>query len=371
MTSTDNHSPRGIPDDRPSGDQPDGPIAFRLDQLRPWGIAAYEAAGMSGTDATTVVDNQLWSDLRGVDTHGFQRVSWYINWFRDGSTDPKAQLRIVQETPAVVVADGNHGLGQLVITRFMEHLIEVASKSGMVAGVIRNSNDWGCGANYPYQAAQAGLVCFGTTTSVPNLAPFGSRRKLFGNNPIVWTFPRRDHAPIVLDMAMTPVALGKVLRARSEGMEIPEAWGFLDSEGNPTVDPDVAMKGIVPAIGGYKGIGMITASNVLAGILSGSAHSSDVAVGRRGQFFLLMDPEIFRDRDGYYDDIEEMVNQIRAAGEEDALPGQQVYLPGEIEQQTMERRTLEGVISYPGSVVRALHQVGQDVGEPFECEEVV
>ena len=84
-----------------------------------------------------------------------------------------------------------------------------------------------------------------------------------------------------------------------------------------------------------------------------------------------MDPEIFRDRDGYYDDIEEMVNQIRAAGEEDALPGQQVYLPGEIEQQTMERRTLEGVISYPGSVVRALRQVGDDVGEPFECEEVV
>jgi len=370
VTNTDDHSPRGIPDDRPGDNQPEGPIAFRVDQLRPWGIAAYEAAGMAALDAATVVDNQLWSDLRGVDTHGFQRVSWYINWFRDGSTDPRAQLHIVQETPAVVVADGNHGLGQLVITRFMDHLIEVVSNSGMVAGVIRNSNDWGCGANYPYRAAQAGFVCFGTTTSVPNLAPFGSRRKLFGNNPIVWTFPRRDQAPIVLDMALTPVALGKVLRARSEGTEIPEAWGFLDREGNPTVDPDVAMKGIVPAIGGYKGIGMITASNVLAGILSGSAHSGDVAVGRRGQFFLLMDPEIFRDRNEYYDDIEDMVNQIRAAGEEDALPGQQVYLPGEIEQQTMDRRTLEGVISYPGSVVRALSKIGDEVGVPFECDEV-
>ena len=370
MTNTDDHSPRGIPNDLPADDQPDGPIAFRLDELRPWGIGAYEAAGMSTPDATTVVDNQLWSDLRGVDTHGFQRVSWYINWFRDGSTDPNAQLSIVQETPAVVVADGNHGLGQLVITRFMEHLIETASDSGMVAGVIRNSNDWGCGANYPYQAAQAGFVCFGTTTSVPNLAPFGSRRKLFGNNPIVWTFPRRDHAPIVLDMAMTPVALGKVLRARSEGTEIPEAWGFLDRDGNPTVDPDTAMKGIVPAIGGYKGIGMITASNVLAGILSGSAHSSDVAVGRRGQFFLLMNPCIFRAREEYYDDIEDMIGQIRAAGEEDVLPGQRVYLPGEIEQQTMESRSLEGVVSYPGSVGRALRRVGADVDVPFECAPV-
>ena len=147
MTNADEHSPRGIPDDLPNDGQPDGPVSFYLDQLRPWGIAAYSAAGMSVADATTVVDNQLWSDLRGVDTHGFQRVSWYINWFRDGSTDPQAQLQIVTETPSVVVADGSHGLGQLVITRFMERLIEVASDSGMVAGVIRNSNDWGCGAN--------------------------------------------------------------------------------------------------------------------------------------------------------------------------------------------------------------------------------
>ena len=227
-----------------------------------------------------------------------------------------------------------------------------------------------CGANYPYKAAEAGFVCFGTTTSVPNLAPFGSRRKLFGNNPIVWTFPRKNQPPIVLDMAMTPVALGKVLRARSEGTEIPESWGFLDRDGNPTVDPDVAMKGIVPAIGGYKGIGMITASNILAGILSGSSHTEDVAVGRRGQFFLLMDPAVFRDSEDYYTDIESMVDQIRAAGNEDVLPGQRVYLPGEIEQQTMEQRAEEGVVAYPGSVVRALRQVGEDVGVSFDCEVV-
>ena len=370
MSSTNEHSPRGIPEDVPSEGQPEGPMSFRLEELRPWCVSAYQAAGMSEVDASAVVENQLWSDCRGVDTHGFQRVSWYINWFRDGSTDPKAQLNILQETPAVVVADGNHGLGQLVITRFMEHLIEVASSSGMVAGVIRNSNDWGCGANYPYKAAEAGFVCFGTTTSVPNLAPFGSRRKLFGNNPIVWTFPRREHPPIVLDMAMTPVALGKVLRARSEGANIPETWGFLDRDGNPTIDPDVAMKGIVPAIGGYKGIGMITASNILAGVMAGSAHTGDVAVGRRGQFFLLMNPGIFRDIDDYFDDIENMVQQIRSAGEEDALPDQRVYLPGEIEQKTMDERLAEGVVSYPGSVVRSLQQVGEDVGVPFDCQEV-
>ena len=83
-----------------------------------------------------------------------------------------------------------------------------------------------------------------------------------------------------------------------------------------------------------------------------------------------MDPAIFRDSEDYYSDIESMVNQIRAAGDEDVLPGQKVYLPGEIEQQTMERRAEEGTVTYPGSVVRALRQVGEDVGVTFDCEVV-
>ena len=357
----------GIPDDKPDDGQFEASASFQIDQLRPWGIALYMAAGMSETDAAVVIDNQIWSDLRGVDTHGFQRVSWYVDWFKNGITDPQAQLDIIKETPSVVVADGNHGLGQLVVTQFMEHLITVVKSSGLVAGVIRNSNDWGCGANYPYHAAKAGYICYGATTSVATLAPFGSRRKLFGNNPIVWAFPRQDNPPLVLDMAMTPVALGKVLRARSEGKNLQEEWGFLDNDGNPTIDPDAALSGVIPAIGGYKGIGLATMSNILAGILSGSAHTGDVSVGHRGQYFLLMDPGVFRDREEYYEDIEDMIRQIRAAGEEDALPGQRVYLPGEIEQQTMDARLNEGVIVYPGSVVRALREVGNEYGIPFDC----
>lgn len=170
---------------------------------------------------------------------------------------------------------------------------------------------------------------------------------------------------------MTPVALGKLLRARSEGKEIPREWGFMDRDGNPTVDPELALKGVIPAIGGYKGIGLSTSSNILAGILSGSAHSGDVSIGHRGQFFQLMDPGAFRDSDEYFDDIEEMILQIRAAGEEDALPGQTIYLPGEIEQQAMDAHRAEEVITYPGSLTRALRKVGDTVGVPFDCTPVV
>jgi (2R)-3-sulfolactate dehydrogenase (NADP+) len=202
---------------------------------------------------------------------------------------------------------------------------------------------------------------------VPNLAPFGSRRRLLGNNPVVWAFPRRGAAPIVLDMALTPVALGKVLRARAEGGAIPEDWGFLDRDGRPTTDPEAALAGIIPAIGGYKGVGLAVVSNLLAGVLSGSAHTGDVDVGRRGQFLLLLDPGALGEREAYFDALEEMVRQMRAA-QQDALPGQRVYLPGEIEQSTLEERRAQGAVPYPASVVRALEKTGGELSVPFDVE---
>ena len=346
------------------------PIELGIDAVGRFAHAAYVAAGMAPGDADTVVENQLWADLRGVDTHGVQRVSWYQRWFREGRCDPTTQLEIVSSKPTALVGDGHSGLGQLVATRFMEALIETARGSGMALGVIRNSNDWGCGAWYPNLAADAGFVAMATTTSVPNLAPFGARTRLFGNNPIAFAFPRRraegasEPRPIIYDGALTPVALGKVLRAQSESTTIPEAWGFLDRDGAPTTDPATALAGIIPAIGGYKGTGLAMVTNILAGVLSGSAHSASVDVGRRGQFFLLVDPDLVGDKKGYFDAIEEMVEQVRAA---EVLPGQEVFLPGELEWRAYDARRAAGRIAYPASVVGSLDRVAEQLGiDPVE-----
>ena len=340
-----------------------GPVELSADAVHAFTVAAYTAAGMAPADATTMADNQLWSDLRGVDTHGVQRVSWYLRWFREGRAQPTTQLRVVSDKPTALVGDGGGGLGQLVATRFAQQLVAKARDAGMALGVLRNSNDWGCGAWYPNLAAEAGLVAMATTTSVPNLAPFGSRTRLFGNNPIAFAFPRRDERPIIYDGALTPVALGKVLRAKAEGAELPVEWGFRDRDGRPTTDPQTALDGIIPAIGGYKGTGLALVTNVLAGVLSGSAHSAAVDVGRRGQFFLFVDPGFLDDgdtgREGYLDAIEDMVAQIRAA---EVLPGAEVLLPGEPEWRTYEARRASGRIPYPASVVRALDQVAEQLG---------
>lgn len=357
-----NERPRGIPEiEERESDAAELPV----EGIRAFTADAFAAAGMARDDAETMADNFLWADLRGVDTHGVQRLTWYLRWFEKGMCDPKAQMTIVNERPSLLTGDGHSGLGQLVATRFMQRVIPKAVENGLCVGTLKNSNDWGCGGWYPHLAAQAGLACVATTTSVPNLAPFGARTKMFGNNPIAFAFPRRDAAPILLDMALTPVALGKVLRAQAEGTQLPAEWGFKDRDGNPTTDPHVAMAGIVPAIGGYKGTGLAMITNILAGVLSGSAHTGGVDVGKRGQFFLAMDPSVVHPdgADAYYDAMEDLVAQVRAA---DVLPGEAVFLPGEPEQQRLEARTASGRIPYPGSVIDGLKKAADKLGITFD-----
>ena len=353
---------RGVPDNQArESDAAQVPI----EGVRAFTAAAFTAAGMAPEDAATMADNFLWADLRGVDTHGVQRLTWYLRWFEQGRCDPGAQMTVLRELPTLLTGDGNSGLGQLVATRFMQRMIPKAAEVGLCLGTLRNSNDWGCGGWYPQLAADAGLACMATTTSVPNLSPFGSRTKMFGNNPMAFSFPRRNDPPILLDMALTPVALGKVLRAQAEGTKLPPDWGFQDRDGHPTTDPGTAMAGIIPAIGGYKGTGLAMITNLLAGVLSGSAHTGAVDVGRRGQFFLVMDPAVVHPdgRDAFYDAIEDMVAQVRAA---DALPGQKVFLPGEPEQERLAARTASGVIPYPGSVIDGLKRTADKLGLPFD-----
>jgi LDH2 family malate/lactate/ureidoglycolate dehydrogenase len=353
---------RGIP----QMERTDGEAAeIAVPKIRAFTVDVFAAAGMARADAETVADNFLWADSRGVDTHGVQRIPWYLGWFDKGITDPRSQVEVLRERSTYLSGDGHSGLGQLVATRFVEKMIPKTLEHGLCLGTIRMSNDWGCGGWYPYLGALEGLCGIATTTSIPNLAPYGSRTKLFGNNPMAFAFPRRNDPPILLDMALTPVALGKVLRAQAEGSQLPVEWGFQDRDGNPTTDPGAAMSGIIPAIGGYKGTGLAMITNLLAGVLSGSAHSGNVEVGKRGQFFLYMDPDVVHPegREAYFDAVEDLVAQVRAV---DVLPGQAVFLPGEPEELQRQQRLAAGRIRYPASVVDGLRASAAKLGLAFD-----
>ena len=223
------------------------------------------------------------------------------------------------------------------------------------------------GAFYPMMAAAEGFVSFCTTTSVPTLAPFGSRTRMTGNNPMAFAAPRASGPPVVLDMALTPVALGKVMRARAEGREIPEEWGFQDLEGLPTTDPETAMGGVIPALGAvsaYKGTGLSMFMNLLAGALPGGFHSNQVSIGKRGQFLMVIDPEIFGEADAFAAAVDDMVEQVKSA---DPLPDvEEVFAPGEIEQRAYEERIAEGHVVYPSSTLQDLRDLSSEMGIPLD-----
>lgn len=339
-----------------------------LHGLRAFGVDVYTKVDVPADDARTIVDVQLAADARGVDTHGFQRLPWYVDAIAKGESNPRPRMLVVRETPVSVLLDADRAIGQLACVRLMELTIAKGRESGLAVGASRRSNDWGCGAYYPLMAAREGLVCFATTTSVPTLAPYGSRTRMLGNNPMVYAVPRRDGDPIVLDMALTPVAIGKVLRANAEGNDIPLEWGFRDRDGRPTGDPRAALGGIMPAIGGYKGVGLSVMMNLLAGVLPQGAHSADVAPGGRGQLFWVLSPELFGDRDGFLDGVESVAAQMGAA---ERLPGEEVYLPGEIEARSEAETRTRGTVVYPPSVVAALRACGESLGVDLDAYRTV
>jgi LDH2 family malate/lactate/ureidoglycolate dehydrogenase len=342
---------------------PTGHLALPLEPLRRFACQVYQRLGVPPADAETIVEAQLEADLRGVDTHGLQRLPWYVGYLQRGENNPCPQVRVVHQTPFSLLVDGDNGLGQLVCTRAVELALAKARQQGLALCGVRRSNDWGCGAVYALRAARAGLLCFATTTSVPLLAPYGSRTRLLGNNPMVFAVPRGQGPPLVLDMALTPVAMGKVLRAQAEGRPIPAEWGFQDRDGRPTSDPAAALRGIIPAIGAYKGTGLSLMMNLLAGVLPGGHQTSEVGPGRRGHFFLLFSPDVFGQQEAFYEQVERLVQQVKGA---EPLPGvAEVFLPGEIEERAYQQRLAQGVVLYPASLVAELRQLGSDLGVPF------
>lgn len=342
-----------------------------ISSARRFSELAFIKVGLRHKDATLMAENMIWADMRGIDTHGLQRVSWYVKWIFDGLANPLAKTKVLGQGSSFVLGDGESGLGQVVATQFCEILMGKAINEGICLGLLKNSNDWGCGAWYSCRGAEKGLVGVTLTTSIPMLAPWGSKARLFGNNPIACAFPRKSgYDPIVYDGALTPVALGKVMRAKSEGKDIPLEWGFRDSDGGATSDPERALKGIIPAIGGYKGIGLALVTNILAGILPGAAHSSNVEIGKRGQFFLFLNPEVVCDPDYYYRSIEELALEVSEAGsEENSLPQGEAMLPGEPEWRKFREAKTLGSISYPASVVASLDKVAEKLKiNPIERE---
>jgi LDH2 family malate/lactate/ureidoglycolate dehydrogenase len=323
-------------------------------------------------DARIVAEHLVEADLRGVHSHGIIRVPTYVGGIKKGGINPRPKIEVVEDNGGQVVMDGDFGLGQLTAFRANELAIERGKEHGMAAVALRRSTHCGAMAYYAIRSRAAGLIGIAITNAGMNMTPTGGAKKIIGNNPFAMAVPTTRDWPMVLDMATSVVAGGKLDVARSKGESIPPGWAR-DKDGNPTTDPVAARAGSLEAVGDYKGYGMAVMLDVLAGVLSGGRFGGMLGVtpgpgdvpgsvpahGEMGQFFMTFNVERFMPLDQFKARMDELIDQIH---ESPKSPGvDRIYVAGEIEYDLQSARLANG-LPVEDSVLAALEQAEREVG---------
>lgn len=326
------------------------PKTERIDEqeLRALAIRALAALGVPESQASDTGDILVLADLMGIHTHGVMRILSYGERLRIGGIKAAADIRGEELAPAIIRIDGDNGLGPAVGAYALRAAQKAANATGIAVAFCHGSNHFGPVAPYAYLAAREGFASLIASNATTTIAPAGGRDARLGNNPMGFGFPNPGGDPIILDMAISVVARAKIRDAAKAGEAIPESWAT-DAEGRPTSDPNVALKGFLQPIGGYKGYGLSLAVDMLTGVLSGAAYLTHVqswvsnpeAPQNLGHAFVLIDAKRLGTRDWLTQRVGDFGAIIHATPSvEPALP---VMLPGEREMQSLHRQKAEGI----------------------------
>lgn len=338
-------------------------------ELKAWVARVLQSAGVPSTDAETAADVLVSSNLRGVDTHGVVRLPLNLRRLSSGAVNARPNVRIVQDSPATILVDGDNGMGLVTGAWAMREAVRRARESGAMVASVRHSNHYGAAAYYAQLASGAGLIGLSFTNTDAGMAPWGSVTPYLGTNPMAFAAPGGIEGGIAMDMATSQVSWGKVMLAARAGEKIPLGWAT-DRSGRPTQDAKEAMQGLMLPLGGYKGFGLALMIEILCGVLSGSSFGphvvDDGAKPYRtqdvGHFFIAIDIEHFMPLEEFQARIRQVVDEIHACRLSENVS--RLYVPGEIEMETAIRRKREG-IPLAANLVEELVQLGLEVGEPF------
>lgn len=318
--------------------------------MRDFAQTIFEAAGSEPAEATVVSDHLVDASLMGHDSHGVIRISKYVTWVEAGQVVPNRHARIVKDRGALVVVDGEFGFGQVIGREAMEIAAERAHRHGMTALAIRNSGHLGRIGAWPEMLARRGLASahFVNTSGFGILvAPHGGSDRRLSANPIAAGAPMPGGAPIVLDIATSIVAEGKIQVARNKRETLAEGL-VLDGQGRPTTDPEAfyaTPPGAILPFGGHKGSGLSFFCEILAGSLSGGLASNPQTptAGRlvNNMLSMVFDPEAFGSAEEFVEDVTRLARWTKASPP--IQPNGKVLLPGEIEALTRKQREVSGL----------------------------
>lgn len=346
-------------------------VAF--DSLREFIATAFVRLGLPADDAATIAALMAEADLQGSDGHGVIRLVPYSKRIRAGGINLHPDIRAVVERPAMALLDGDNAMGHLVMARAAELAIEKARVAGVAWVGAKMSNHAGPASLYARMPLAADMIgMYFAVGNANHLPPWGGLDMLLSTNPIAVAIPSGSEAPIVLDMATTVAAYGKVKARAQRGEAMPEGW-MIDRSGKPLTDPKRAEEGLLLPLGGleagYKGFGLALIIGILAGTLNGAAMGKDVidfnkdqgSVTNTGQAILAIDVAAFGDIAAFKSRIDALVRDLRSSAR---LPDvERIWMPGEQSAARRDAYAREG-IPLADSLLTNLDALAMELGIP-------
>jgi LDH2 family malate/lactate/ureidoglycolate dehydrogenase len=345
----------------------DDPARVSADALAAFITRAFTAAGLPDRDAATLGELITEADLRGSDTHGVFRMPAYCRRIKAGGVNARPNIRIISERPSAALIDGDNAMGHLVMKTAAETAIAKAKETGVGWVGARMSNHAGPAALYAMMPLAHDMIgLYFAVGSNNHLPPWGGGESLLGTNPIAVAVPALEEPPVVMDMAPTVTAYGKVRLKASRGEEMPVGW-MIDKEGKPLTDPKRADEGHLLPIGDYKGYALSLMIALVAGALNRAAIGRDIfdfnkELGRAtntGQSIVALSIDAFMPAPEFKRSVDTMVRTLRSSPR---LPGvARIWLPGEQSHEKRRDRIKNG-IPLPPSLKKSLDELARELG---------
>ncbi|MGE4283172.1 MAG: Ldh family oxidoreductase [Clostridia bacterium] len=342
--------------------------------LKDFGAEVLKKVGLNDKNSKVFIDSLVLSEMRGVSSHGITRLKAYSDRIKSGEVAADTEPVVITESDSVIVIDGKNGPGMTVGIAAVEKCVEKAKKTGVCFAAVNNSSHYGFGGYYAMYAADRNMIGFSMCNCDAAVVPFGGCKPMLGTNPLSVAIPAGKHPALVLDMATSVVAKGKVNLAEKLGKSIPDNW-IVDKNGNPTTNPADVLEGALLPFGGPKGYAIGLIIDILCSTLSGAKNSRQI-----GSFFSSKDPESFQnvgffmgvidiskfvDLDLFKERIDAMFDEFKACP---PAPGfSEVMIPGEIEQNSFNKNLKEDIeLSEP--IVKELMGLAEQYGleHPFK-----
>jgi L-2-hydroxycarboxylate dehydrogenase (NAD+) len=344
---------------------------FPAPRLRAFIAAALEQVGIPAADAQVVAQLMVEADLQGSDGHGIFRLPQYIRRIQAGGVNPRPHIRMERERTAMAIVNGDNAQGHLAMKFAAELAIRKARSAGTAWVGVRWGNHAGPASLYAKMAMREGMIgMYFAVGNANHLPPWGGVDMLLSTNPIAVAIPALEEPPIVLDMATTVAAFGKVKTLAQRGGTMPEGW-MVDRDGKPLTDPKRMDEGFLLPLGGheggYKGYGLALVFGILAGTLNGAAmgrevvdfNHDDATPTNTGQAILAIDIAAFEDPEVFRRRIDALARDLR--GSQRMKGVERIWLPGE-QSHAKYRDRLENGVPVAPALLSSLNKLAGELG---------